>query len=81
MGRTNPTYRDALRRHEETWQRYRRALRHDDQEHFDRLFERAANHADAAGHANTLDAERITLFSMLLAHEAELAALRARLEE
>ena len=49
MGRTNPTYQDALRAIEERWMEFRRALRRRDQPRFDRLFEYAREHADRAG--------------------------------
>ena len=52
MGRTNPTYRDALRAIEERWAEFRRALRRCDQPRFDRLFEYAREHADASGLVN-----------------------------
>lgn len=52
MGRTNPTYRDALSAIEERWSSYRRALRRRDRERFDRLFSYAREHADAAGARN-----------------------------
>lgn len=80
MGRTNPTYRDWLRAFEDDWAPYRRALRRRRQPDFDRLFERARDHADAAGHANPRDPELALLLSVLVAHEAELRALRADLE-
>jgi hypothetical protein len=81
MGRTNPTYRDRLRRLEERWSDYRRALRHPDGEHFDRLWTRAADHADAAGHQHDERALDLALVSMALAHERRLAALGERVDE
>lgn len=75
MGRTNPTYREWLRRFEERWQSYRRALRRRSQDAFDRLFEQARQHADAAGYQNTDTPEIALLFSMILAHERRLDAL------
>lgn len=80
MGRTNPTYRDFLVDYEGRWRDYRRALRHEAGEDFDRLFERARRHADAAGYANDPDRELLVVVSMLLAHETELRRLRERVE-
>lgn len=77
MGRTNPTYRDTLRRTEERWAAYRRALRRRDRAHFDRLFEHAREHADAAGYLNHPTAEVPLLVSILLEHERRLARLEA----
>ncbi|SFS68337.1 hypothetical protein [Halostagnicola kamekurae] len=81
MGRTNPTYRDAVSSLESEWGPMRRALRREYQGDFDRLFERARGFADAAGHANATDPERALVLSVLLAHEVELRQVRGRLEE
>jgi uncharacterized membrane protein YccC len=81
MGRTNPTYRDCLDAYEQRCQPFRRALRRDRTADFDRLFERARNHAHAAGHLNPTDPERAALLSMLLAQEAELRELAEELRE
>ncbi|WP_276252512.1 hypothetical protein [Halomontanus rarus] len=80
MGRTNPTYRDALRRLEEEWEPMRRGLRREYQDDFDRLFARARGFADAASYANPPDPERALVFSVLLAQEVELRELREKLE-
>lgn len=80
MGRTNPTYRDAISSLESEWGAMRRALRREYQADFDRLFERARGFADAAGHANATDPERALVLSVLLAHEVELREVRGRLE-
>ncbi|WP_436924712.1 hypothetical protein [Halosimplex amylolyticum] len=79
MGRTNPTYRDFLRRLEDDWRPFRRGLRRRYQDDFDRLFERARGHADAAGYANGTDPEFAFLLSVLLAQERELRELRAEI--
>ncbi|WP_459193860.1 hypothetical protein [Halosimplex sp. J119] len=81
MGRTNPTYRDFLGRLEDDWRPFRRGLRRRYQDDFDRLFERARNHADAAGYANGADPEFAFLLSVLLAQEHELRQLRERVDE
>lgn len=52
MGRTNPTYRDLLSAIEERWGSFRRVLRRRDRPRFDRLFEHARAHADAASNLN-----------------------------
>ncbi|ESS12963.1 MAG: hypothetical protein A07HR60_00199 [uncultured archaeon A07HR60] len=69
MGRTNPTYRDLLGGVETEWSDYRRTLRRRDQDHFDRLFTHARNHADAAGMLN--HSERMAAFWMAVAVEQE----------
>jgi len=81
MGRTNPTYRDALRRLEADCQPFRRALRRQYQTDFDRLFERARGFADAAGYRNGTDPEFAFLVSVALAQEVELRELRERVPD
>ena len=80
MGRTNPTFRNVLRRFEENWQQYRRALRREHQEDFDELLEHADRFAAAAGMQNPTDPEKAILVSVLLAHEVEQRELRERVE-
>ncbi|MFC6716786.1 hypothetical protein ACFQGT_16970 [Natrialbaceae archaeon GCM10025810] len=80
MGRTNPTYRNAIRRLEREWHPMGEALRREYRDDFDRLFDRAREFADAAGYANPPDPERAFLLSLLLAHEVELRRLESRLE-
>lgn len=80
MGRTNPTYRDWLRRTEADCQPFRRALRRQYQGDFDRLFEHADRYADAAGYLNRPDPTFALLLSVLLAQEHDLRRLRERLD-
>ncbi|MBB6645042.1 hypothetical protein [Halobellus ruber] len=81
MGRTNPTYRDALRALEERWQDFRRALRRRDQPRFDRLFEYAREHADASGLLNHQNPLWPAVLSIDLEQEARLDEHEARLEK
>ncbi|WP_435127847.1 hypothetical protein [Halobaculum sp. D14] len=80
MGRTNPTYRRFLESYEQDWSTFRRALRAQHRDDFDRLFERAAEHAAAAGMQNPTDPTEALLVSLLVAHETEIRRLRARLD-
>jgi hypothetical protein len=80
MGRTNPTYRDVLRSLEDDWSDYRRALRRQDQQHFDHLFEHARNYADAAGYLNHPEPMIPVLVSIALAQEQHLSDLRDRID-
>lgn len=81
MGRTNPTYRDWLQGIEQQWQPFRRALRRRVKGDFDRLFERAAEHADAAGYLNATEREHLLLLSIVLAQEREIRELHDRVEQ
>jgi len=80
MGRTNPTYRDALRAIEERWADFRRALRRRDQPRFDQLFEYAREHADASGLLNHQNPVLPALFSIDLEQEARLDTHEERLD-
>ena len=81
MGRTNPTYLDALRAIEERWADFRRALRRRDQPRFDRLFEYAREHADASGLLNHQNPVLPALFSIDIEQEARLDDHEERLAE
>jgi hypothetical protein len=80
MGRTNPTYRDALRAIEDRWGEFRRALRRHDQPRFDQLFEYAREHADASGLLNHQNPLLPALLSIDLEQEATLEDHEERLE-
>lgn len=81
MGRTNPTFRDALRAIKERWSDFRRALRRHDQPRFDRLFEYAREHADASGLLNHQNPLLPALFSIDLEQQARLDDHEERLAE
>jgi hypothetical protein len=80
MGRTNPTFRDALRIVEDRWTDYRRALRRRDQPRFDQLFDYARDHADAGGLLNHDSPIIPALFSICLEQEAQIEALEQRVD-
>ncbi len=52
MGRTVLPFSQVLEREYEEWKKFRRALRKEDQEAFDRLFDRAKLHVQAAAYAS-----------------------------
>ncbi|WP_224271023.1 hypothetical protein [Haloprofundus salinisoli] len=80
MGRTNPTHRDLIRATESRWSDYRRALRHDDQPHYDRLFDHARAHADAGGYLNHQFVEIPILISIALEQEKRITSLENRMD-
>ncbi|WP_275737638.1 hypothetical protein [Halorhabdus sp. SVX81] len=81
MGRTNPTFRDVLRSVEGRWAPFRRALRYEDQQRFDRLLGHARTHADAAGNLNHHSPIVPVLLAISLAQERRIDDLGARLDE
>jgi hypothetical protein len=48
MGRTVPTFVQLIEATVQKWQKFRRALRREDQEHFDRLFHSVRSYKQAA---------------------------------
>ena len=48
MGRTVPTFVQLIQQAAEHWKKFRRALRREDHEHFDRLFVRVRYYTQAA---------------------------------
>jgi hypothetical protein len=81
MGRTNPTFRDLLRRTREDWQPFRRGLRAEHQPVFDALFDDAERHAEAAGYLNAREPMHPILVAMLLAQKREIRELEERIAE
>jgi uncharacterized protein YbjQ (UPF0145 family) len=78
MGRTVITYRMMLETLARKWESYRRALRRDDREAFDRLMDKARAHSSAASFDIQPDPTESMFLSMLLEHEKELNGLRQK---
>src|SRR3990172_3358127 len=80
MGRTVPTYRLHLESILNDWMDYRRALREKDREAFDRILNKARQHASAASYCAHIDPTNLALLSVLLEMEKDLEAMRRRQE-
>ncbi|MBM4286459.1 MAG: hypothetical protein FJ128_14625 [Deltaproteobacteria bacterium] len=78
MGRTVLPYSFVWEEERERWRKFRRALRREDQAHFDRLFEYARLHLQAGVYAANPWPLESMLLAMLLEHEKALAALQER---
>ncbi|HLE54960.1 MAG TPA: hypothetical protein VI999_06965 [Thermoplasmata archaeon] len=76
MGRTVPTYRLHLESILNDWTDYRRALREKDREAFDRLLNKARQHASAASYAAHLDPTDLAFLSILLEIEKDLERIK-----
>jgi hypothetical protein len=80
MGRTVPTFVQRVEETSQHWAKYRRALRREDQEYFDRLFQRVRSYTPAATyqcHDNTMEA---ILLSIALDMEKRLCAVERILQ-
>jgi hypothetical protein len=80
MGRTVLPYSHVCEEERSRWLKFRRALRREDQAHFDRLFELARLHLQAGVYASNPWPLESMLLSMLLEHQKEIAALKERLQ-
>ena len=76
MGRTIPTYRLHLESILNDWMDYRRALRERDREAFDRLLNKARQHASAASYSAHLDPTDLAFLSILLETEKDIQSAK-----
>ncbi len=81
MGRTVLPYSHVWEEERQRWQKFRRALRREDQAQFDHLFELARLHLQAGVYASNPWPLESMLLSMLLEHQKVLSALEERLEK
>ena len=80
MGRTVLPYSQVWEAERQRWQKFRRALRKEDQAHLDRLFESARLHLQAGVYASNPWPLESMLLSMLLEHQKDLSALAEQLK-
>lgn len=81
MGRTVLPYSQMWEEERERWRKFRRALRKEDQAHFDRLFELARLHLQAGVYAANPWPLESMLLAMLLEHEKALRRLEERMAD
>ena len=75
MGRTVPTFRQLIDDAIARWSKFRRALRREDQEYFDRLFRRVRNYTQAATYQASDNPMEAILLSIAIDQEKRLDAL------
>lgn len=80
MGRTVLPYSHVWEEERSRWLKFRRALRKEDQAHFDRLFELARLHLQAGVYASNPWPLESMLLSMLLEQEKALSTMQERLQ-
>jgi hypothetical protein len=81
MGRTLPSITQAFLQEQESFSRFRRALRRSDQRALDDLFSSAQQHLAAAAYAAHALPFEIFLLAMLLEEHKQVMYLRRLLEE
>jgi hypothetical protein len=75
MGRTVPTFRQLIDDAIARWSKFRRALRREDQEYFDRLFRRVRTYTQAATYQASDNPMEAILLSIALDQEKRLDVL------
>lgn len=75
MGRTVPTFVQLVEQTAQRWTKFRRALRQEDQKHFDRLFLRVRCYTQAATYQCDDNPMEAILLSIALDQEKRLSAL------
>src|ERR1700684_2681194 len=75
MGRTVPTFHQLVQEAEHRWTKFRRALRREDQPHFDRLFHSVRAYTQAGTYQCHDDPMETILLSIALDLEKRLAAV------
>src|SRR5580704_7808629 len=75
MGRTVPTFRQLIDDAIARWSKFRRALRREDQEYFDRLFRRVRSYTQAATYQASDNPMEAILLSIALDQEKRLDSL------
>lgn len=81
MGRTLPSIGQAFLQEQESFARFRRALRRSDQQALDDLFTSAQQHLAAAAYAAHALPFEIMLLAMLLEEHKEVMRLRNAIED
>ena len=81
LGRTVPSYRQALEEEIIRWEGFRRALRDKDEEAFDRMMNACRIYASAGGMATRPILTEAMFMSILVSQKKELTELRESLEQ
>ena len=80
MGRTVPSFRLALERAIKGWEGYRKALRKEEREAFDRMMDACRLHSSASGQATRPEPLEAMFMSILLEHQRKLESLEAKVD-
>ncbi|MBI2458181.1 MAG: hypothetical protein HYV46_18890 [candidate division NC10 bacterium] len=81
MGRTVAPFSQVLEAEFESWNKFRRALRREDQEAFDGLFAAAKYHMAAMVYASRATPLEAILMGILVEHQKTITQLKGRIRE
>jgi len=79
MGRTLVTFTQLVQQEIDSWSRYRRALRYEDQQALDVLFAAARHHASAGAYFARETPFEVMLLSMLIEQQKQVGTLQQRM--
>ncbi len=80
MERTDLPFSHVLEHEIQEWKKFRRALREEDQQFLDQLFEKARLHAEAGVSVSRPWPFETILISILLEHEKALSELKSKIK-
>ena len=80
MGRTVPTFVEQVRNLAEEWSKYRRCLRFEDRDHFDRMLRSVRYYTPSAMFQCSNDPREPVVVSILLDFQKRIAALEGKLK-
>ena len=78
MGRTLATFTQLVQQEIDSWSRYRRALRREDQQALDLLFAAARHHASAGAYLACETPFEVMLLSMLIEQQKHVVMLQQK---
>ena len=78
MGRTLATFTQLVQQEIDSWSRYRRALRREDQQALDGLFAAARHHASAGAYLARETPFEVMLLSMLIEQQKHMVILQQK---
>ena len=81
MGRTVAPFSQVLEAEFESWNKFRRALRREDQEALDALFAAAKYHVAAMVYASRLTPLEAILMGILVEHQKAITQMKGRIRE
>lgn len=81
MGRTLTTFTQLVRQEIESWNRYRRALRQEDQQALDALFVAARRHSAAGAYLARETPFEVMMLSMLIEQHKQIEVLQRKVTD
>lgn len=81
MGRTVPTFTQVIQKEVESWSKFRRGLRKEDQELFDEMFRAPRIHLAASTYTMRVIPFESVAMAIMLEQEKEIKELKKRIQE